>query len=172
MGGWSCSVVGSRGELCGLWIVGMGDADVRVGKDNRWDCVAGLGGSVIGVDLAPPRGISSLSIVFGILLTCFFFLSRVIRWSDVGVLERQLVLDQIGPLAINSRPRPLAGPARRFCAMSYQVHFRPLLCQWIEKIVGSLVVAYVTPVQPHFSVASHRGHQQRASSTRRCLRCV
>lgn len=77
MGVSSRSVVGSGGELCDLYIIGMGDADVRVGgvvedEDNGCGCGASLGGLVIGVALAPPRGISSLSIVFGICLTRFF----------------------------------------------------------------------------------------------------
>ena len=91
MGVSSRSVVGSGGELCDLCIIGMGDADVRVGsvvedEDNGCGCAASRGGLVIGVALAPPRGISSLSIVSEMCLTRSF-LSGVIRWSDVDACD-------------------------------------------------------------------------------------
>ena len=143
MGVSSRSVVGSGGELCGLCIIGMGDADVRVGsvvEDNGCGCTASLGGLVIGVALAPPRGISSLSIVFGIFLTCFF-LSGVIRWSDVDACDSvagwsvgatlvtpRVVLTNWDFWRLTRLPA-ISRPVASEPCQSYQVHFQASLCQ-------------------------------------------
>ena len=89
MGVSSRSVVWSGGELCGLCIIGMGDADVRMGsgvEDNGCGCAASLGELLIGDTMAPPGGISSLSIVFAIFLICSLLI-RVIRWCDVDACD-------------------------------------------------------------------------------------
>lgn len=89
MGVSSRSVIGIGGELCGLFIIGMGDAGVRAGRgveDNGCGCGTSLRGLAIGDAPAPPDCISSLSAVFAMFLTrCF--LSRAIRWSDVDAMR-------------------------------------------------------------------------------------
>ena len=75
MGVSSRSAVGSGGELCGLCIIGMGDAEVRASsgvEDKGCGCGASLGGLASGDALAPPGDISSLSTVFAISLTVVF----------------------------------------------------------------------------------------------------
>jgi hypothetical protein len=85
----SISVVESGGELCGLLIIGIGEADRRPGGgvegNNACRCAVGsLGGLVIGNALALLGDISALSIRFVVFLVCEL-LSRV--WPEVDVCE-------------------------------------------------------------------------------------
>jgi hypothetical protein len=73
-------VVESGGELCGLLMIGIGEADGRWGwgveDNNACRCAAGsLGGLVIGDALASLCDISALSINFAV----FLVVARLVR---------------------------------------------------------------------------------------------